>query len=295
MIRPLSMTSFGRGEYTANSRTWTAEVRSVNHRFCDIKIRLPRKYGALEERIKKAIASYYNRGHVDANISYRGEEEGAVLLKTDLEFARQYQSCLQELNEKLELNSPPDLAMIAGYRDIISSESQEEDIDAIWSNGIKQALMSALDECAEMRQTEGGNLKEDLMNRLATITYAADKIEKMIPQLINEKKTNLEERLNTLLNGVEIDPARLAQEVAIMVDKADVTEELVRLKSHIGQFENFLGLDEPSGRRLDFLLQEFLREVNTLASKITNAEVAYLSVEIKNELEKMREQVQNLE
>jgi uncharacterized protein (TIGR00255 family) len=289
------MTSFGRGEYTANSRTWIAEVRSVNHRFCDIKIRLPRKYGALEERIKREISSFYNRGHVDVNLSYSGEEEGAVLLKTDLAFARQYQSCLQELNEKLGLNSPPDLAMIAGYRDIISSESQEEDLDEIWSSGIQQALKSALEACTKMRQTEGGNLKEDLMSRLSTITEAAAKIEKLVPQLITEKKSTLEERLNSLLNGVEIDQARLAQEVAIMVDKADVTEELVRLQSHISQFANFLDLDEPTGRRLDFLLQEFLREINTLASKITNTKVAYLSVEIKNELEKMREQVQNLE
>lgn len=295
MIRPLSMTSFGRGEYSADSRTWTAEVRSVNHRFCDIKIRLPRKYGALEERIKKEISSAYSRGHVDVSISYRGEPEGAILLKTDLAFARQYHNCLQELNEELGLDSPPSLAMIAGYRDIISSESQEEDLDEIWSSGIRQALRSALEACTKMRQTEGANLKKDLMNRLATISEAAAKIEKMIPQLLSEKKSTLEERLNTLLHDAEIDQARLAQEVAIMVDKADVTEELVRLQSHIGQFENFLALDEPTGRRLDFLLQEFLREINTLASKITSTEVAYLAVEIKNELEKMREQVQNLE
>ncbi|MCK4838654.1 MAG: YicC family protein [Desulfobulbaceae bacterium] len=295
MIRPLSMTSFGRGEYAANSRTWTAEVKSVNHRFCDIKIRLPRKYGALEERIKKEISSSFNRGHIDVNIIYNGEDEGTILLKTDLAFARQYQRCLQELNEELGLNSPPDLAMIASYRDIISSVNQEEDLDEIWSNGIQQALKSALDDCTKMRQTEGGNLKEDLVSRLAKVAEAAEKITGMIPQLIAEKKSTLEERLDTLLAGVALDQARLAQEVAIMVDKADVTEELVRLQSHISQFTNFLNLDEPTGRRLDFLLQEFLREINTLASKITNAEVAYLSVEIKNELEKMREQVQNLE
>lgn len=295
MIKPLSMTSFGRGEHTVNSRTWTAEIRSVNHRFCDVKIRLPRKYGALEELIKKAITSSYSRGHIDANISYSGDEEGAVQLKTDLTMARQYQGCLQELNEKLGLNSPPDLAMIAGYRDVISSESLEEDIDEVWSNGIEQAVKSALAECMQMRAAEGANLKNDLINRLGIISKAANKIEKMIPQLIDDKQSTLEIRLNNLLDGVEIDQARLAQEVAIMVDKADVTEELIRLKSHIGQFENFLELDEPIGRRLDFLLQEFLREINTLASKITNSEIAYLSVEIKNELEKMREQVQNLE
>lgn len=295
MTRPLSMTSFGRGEYVADSRIWTAEVRSVNHRFCDIKIRLPRKYGALEDHIKREITASFNRGHIDVNISYSGEDEGTILLKTDLAFARQYHRCLQELNEELGLNSPPDLAMIASYRDIISSESQEENLDEIWSNGIQQALKSALEDCTKMRRTEGGNLKEDLANRLAKVAEAADKIKEMIPKLIVEKKSTLEERLDTLLNGMALDQARLAQEVAIIVDKADVTEELVRLQSHISQFTNFLDLDEPTGRRLDFLIQEFLREINTLASKITSADVAYLAVEIKNELEKMREQVQNLE
>jgi len=295
MTTPLSMTSFGRGEHTANSRTWTAEIRSVNHRFCDIKIRLPRKYGSLEDRIKKETSSFFSRGHVDVCVSYSGSDEDSVLLKTDLDFARQYHRCLQELNEKLELNSPPDLAMIASYRDIISLESREEDLDEIWSNGISQAINIALNECTKMRQAEGSNLKEDLLARLETISKAADKIQTIVPQLIDEKKSNLKERLNTLLEGVEIDQTRLSQEVAIMVDKSDVTEELVRLKSHIKQFENFLDLDEPTGRRLDFLLQEFLREVNTLASKITNSDVAHLSVELKNELEKMREQVQNLE
>jgi uncharacterized protein (TIGR00255 family) len=289
------MTAFGRGEYTANDRTWTVEIRSVNHRFCDVKIRLPRKYGALEDRIKKEIASSYNRGHVDVNIGYNGAEEGGVKLKTDLAMARQYLHCLQELNDQLGLNSPPDLAMIASYREIILAESVEEDLDETWTSGIAPALQEALAGCTAMRATEGDNLKTDLISRLAIISAAAAKIEKMIPRLLAEKKSTLEERLNALLNGVEIDPTRLAQEVAIMIDKADVTEELVRLKSHISQFENFLGLDEPTGRRLDFLLQEFLREVNTLASKITNAEIAYLSVDIKNELEKMREQVQNLE
>lgn len=289
------MTSFGRGEYTVDSRTWTVEIKSVNHRFCDIKIRVPRKYGALEEPIKKEIASSFSRAHIEVNVTCAGEGAESVILKTDLAFAKQYHRCLLELNEELGLNSPPDLAMIAGYRDIITMESPEEDLDEIWSGGIKQALAAALGECLRMREAEGGNLKVDLMNRLAVIGEAADKVAEMVPLLIEEKKVALAERLNNLLNGVEIDPTRLAQELAILVDKTDVTEELVRLRSHISQFANFLDLAEPIGRRLDFLLQEFLREINTLASKITNSEIAYLSVDIKNELEKMREQVQNLE
>jgi uncharacterized protein (TIGR00255 family) len=289
------MTSFGRGEHSAEARTWTAEIRSVNHRFCDVKIRLPRKYAALEEQIKKEITSVFSRGHIDVSISYSGEDEGSVRLKNDLSLAQQYYACLTELNEKLSLDSPPDLAMIASFRDVISSESQEEDLEGIWNKGISQALGSAIIECTRMRETEGGNLRQDLEERLATIDNAAEKIEKMIPEIIAERRAVLEDKLNDLLDGADIDPQRLAQEVAIMIDKADVTEELVRLKSHLGQFTNLLDLDEPTGRRLDFLLQEFLREINTLASKITNAEIAHISVELKNEIEKMREQVQNLE
>ena len=295
MIRPLSMTSFGRGEHTDGARTWTAEIRSVNHRFCDIKTRIPRKYAALEERIKKMLTSSFSRGHIDVSISYSGEEDGAVVLKTDLTLARQYHSCLMELNDGLSLGSPPNLAMIANFREVISSQNQDEDLDGVWNNGISQALSAAIAECAGMRETEGGNLKKDLQERLTTIGLAAEKIEKMIPQLIEDRRSALEGRLKDLLNGIEVDPQRLAQEVAVMIDKSDVTEELVRLKSHRGQFASLLDLDEPTGRRLDFLLQEFLREINTLASKISNSEVAHIAVELKNELEKMREQVQNLE
>ncbi|MEN8142085.1 MAG: YicC/YloC family endoribonuclease [Thermodesulfobacteriota bacterium] len=295
MTRPLSMTSFGRGEYKTGKRTWTAEVRSVNHRFCDIKIRIPRKYGALEEKIKKEISAAYSRAHIDVNISYSGEEQGAVQLKTDLDLARQYHDCLKSISRELALDSEPDLSILSGFREIITVESQEEDLDEIWNSGIRQALQAALEECRKMREAEGSNLKQDLQERLSLISGASAKIEEMFPQLQAEKKTALEERLANLLNGVEIDQARLAQEVALLADKADVTEELVRLKSHISQFGNFLELDEPVGRRLDFLLQEFLREINTLASKISSAQVAHLAVELKNELEKMREQVQNLE
>ena len=295
MTRPLSMTSFGRGEHRKGKRTWTTELRSVNHRFCDIKIRIPRKYAALEERIKKEIATFYSRGHIDVNISYNGEEEGAVQLKTDMELARQYYNCLRNISRELSLDSEPDLSILSGFREIITVEDQEEDLEKIWESGMRQALQAALSECRKMRQVEGDNLKKDLQERLSLIAEAGRKIEEMFPLLLEEKKNGLEERLANLLNGVEIDPARLAQEVALLADKADVTEELVRLKSHISQFSSFLELDEPVGRRLDFLLQEFLREINTLASKISSAQVAHLAVELKNELEKMREQVQNLE
>ncbi|NTV13696.1 MAG: YicC family protein [Desulfobulbaceae bacterium] len=295
MSNILSMTAFGRGEKSSAGQSWTVEIRSVNHRFCDIKIRLPRKLAALEEAIKKEVSTAFTRGHVEVAVNCDGNEEANYQLRADLPLARQYFRCLQEIISDLGLNTQPDLATVASYREVIVSENREENLEEIWAEGLGPALAAALTACQQMRRTEGDNLRADLLARLAFIAGAAGKIETLVPQLRADREAALKERLATLLNGVDLDPQRLAQEVAIMADKADVTEELVRLRSHIGQFEKFLDLDEAVGRRLDFLLQEFLREINTIASKIANAEIAHLGVELKNELEKMREQVQNLE
>lgn len=295
MNKILSMTAFGRGEQSYGGRTWTVEIRSVNHRFCDIKVRLPRKLAGLEELVKKEIGAAYSRGHVEVTVNCDGNEEGNYQLRADLHLARQYFRCLQEINAELELNTQPDLALLASNRDLIVSESREEELEEVWTSGLAPALAGALAACRQMREAEGDHLRADLRSRLAFIAGAAQKVEAMVPQLVAEREAALKERLATLLAGVDLDPQRLAQEVAIMADKSDITEELVRLRSHIGQFENFLGQSEAVGRRLDFLLQEFLREINTIASKIANAEIAHLGVELKNELEKMREQVQNLE
>ena len=295
MSNILSMTAFGRGEKSSTGRTWTVEIRSVNHRFCDIKIRLPRKLAALEEAIKKEVSTAFTRGHIEVAVNCDGNEEGNYQLRADLPLARQYFRCLQEIISDLGLNTQPDLATVASYREVIVSENSEENLEEVWTEGLAPALAAAMTACRQMRQAEGDHLRNDLLSRLAFIAGAAGKIEALIPQLRADRETALKERLATLLNGVDLDPQRLAQEVAMMADKSDVTEELVRLRSHIGQFERFLDLDEAVGRRLDFLLQEFLREINTIASKIANAEIAHLGVELKNELEKMREQVQNLE
>ncbi|MBU0481358.1 MAG: YicC family protein [Proteobacteria bacterium] len=295
MKRPLSMTAFGRGECCHENRTWIAEIKSVNHRFCDIKIRIPRNYGALEEKIKKEVESCYSRGHVEVTISCNGSAAATMHLKTDIELARQYLTCMNEISSALHLEGNVDLALLLANRDLIVPEDTTEDLDRIWDSAISPALREALANAEDMRANEGANLRKDLIDRLVTFSKAADTVEKMVPELLREKETTLRERLAVLLDKLEIDPARLAQEVAIMADKLDVTEELVRLRSHIDQFTGFFDLDEPIGRRLDFLIQEFLRETNTMASKIANAEIAHLSVELKNELEKMREQVQNLE
>jgi len=294
MNRPLSMTSFGRGEASHGGTTWTVEVRSVNHRYCDVSCKIPRKYAPLEDRIRKEVAGQYSRGHIDVMLSYSASGAEAVNIAVNLELARQYHRSLQALSEALALAPPTDLGMVAAFKDVISVAEPEEDLDVVWPH-LRAALVEALDNGLAMREREGAALKEDLLGRLEALAATAETIESQAPELVRKKELLLKERLDNLLKGVDIEPSRLAQEVAVMADKADVTEELVRLRSHCRQFSHFLDLDEPVGRRLDFLMQEFLREINTMASKINDAGVAHLAVELKNEVEKMREQVQNLE
>jgi uncharacterized protein (TIGR00255 family) len=198
---------------------------------------------------------------------------------------------------ELSITGEPDLTLLASYRDIISPLEEEggaEILEKLWPD-LKAAIIDALKECQKMRQNEGGILQKDLLERLATFQQKVDEIEQSLPVIIEKRGKALQERLDNLLSGIDIDPVRLAQEVAILVDKSDVTEEIVRLRSHLEQFHGFLNLDESVGRRLDFLVQEFLREVNTIGSKINHAETAHLIVGMKNDLEKIREQVQNLE
>ena len=297
MANPVSMTGFGRGAASINERSWTVELRSVNHRYLDISVKLPRRFLGWDERIKKEIAAIHQRGRIDLFITFTDAGLGSTRLRTDLGLAKEYLRCLNQVADELSVSGEPDLAMLASYRDIISPVEDDADAEAleeIWPP-LKKAIMDSMEECHRMRQNEGDTLKADLLERLAVFQAKVDTIEQSLPLIIEKKENTLKERLDNLLNGIDIDPMRLAQEVAILVDKSDVTEELVRLRSHIEQFHGFLNIDEPVGRRLDFLLQEFLREVNTIASKINHAETAHLIVGMKNDLEKIREQVQNIE
>lgn len=294
MNRPLSMTAFGRGESTDSGRTWIVEVRTVNHRYLDVSIRLPRRYGSLEERVRQKVAALFSRGRVEVMIECAGQSTSIMSLQVNMALAREYHHCLQSLKSELSLDGNPELAMFTALKDVIVPMAQEDDLEVVWQ-ALEPALAEALHGCVRMRGQEGQNLKKDLLARLGAFAQTVGEIHAMIPVLVTEKEENLKARLTQLLAGQNLDPGRLAQEVALLADKTDVTEEVVRLHSHIEQFAAFLELDEAVGRRLDFLLQEFLREINTMASKINNSRVAHWAVELKNELEKMREQVQNLE
>ena len=293
-MRPRSMTGFGRGEARNEDQTWTVEIRTVNHRFLDQRVVLPRPYAGLEERVRKTVAAAQDRGRVEITLALTGGSSGGSLLTVDTDLARQYHACLEQLKQEFKLEAPVGLSDMLNHRDIISLQEQNPDLDQEWPL-VEQAVHAALSDCARMREQEGLTLKRDLLERLDNFTAIVKQIEGNIPQVLQQRQEELKERVAKLLANVDIDPVRLAQETAIMADKADVTEEVVRLDSHISQFRDFLDSDEPVGRRLDFLLQEFLREVNTLASKISNAQIAHLGVEMKNEIEKLREQVQNIE
>jgi uncharacterized protein (TIGR00255 family) len=294
MNRPLSMTSFGQGEKSIDGTTWSVEIRSVNHRYIDIHLKLPRRLAALEERIKKEISAFHARGHIEVTVNAAGGQGENPRLTANLPLAREYYHSLLSIKQDLGLPDQPDLALLASFRDVITPAERIEDLEVLWP-GVREALAEALEMGLGMRLQEGAALRHDLQARLASLNDTVSSIDEIVPTLVLKKLAAFQERLDNLLQGVDIEPARLAQELATMADRSDVTEELVRLRSHIRQFQHFLEIDEPVGRRLDFLLQEFLREINTLASKIGDAAVAHQTVELKNEVEKMREQVQNLE
>ena len=289
-----SMTGFGRAEVESEGRVWLAEVRCVNNRYLDLKMKLPRGYNALEEKIRKKVSIYHSRGRVDLFLAVSGDFSDLQEVKINKELAAGYHTALKQLAEDFNVPLEVTAKTLALYPEVITREQREENLDLVWPL-IDKVVDMALEQCSEMQLQEGDALCRDLQGRLDTFTATIDTIEKSIPLLLQDRQINLGERLEKLLGNVQLDPARLAQEIAILADKTDVTEEIVRLRCHISQFNSFLEENGGVGRKLDFLIQEFLREVNTLASKINDAAIAHHTVDLKSELEKMREQVQNIE
>ncbi len=289
-----SMTGYGSAERERDGRTWSVEVRSVNNRFLDAKVKLPRDYVSFEEPIRRRIAEFHQRGRVDLTLTVGGVSARPVVIRVDRELAKRYQEALAILAETTGITGEIQLLQFANLPDILVREQCADDLEAI-AGDIDQVVVTALQACRDMRQTEARHLQNDLRERLLSFTGVVRSIEQQLPLLLRQRQDGLQQRLERLLDGVELDPVRLAQEVAILADKTDITEELVRLASHIGQFETLLDASEPVGRTLDFLIQELLREVNTVGSKISDAGIAHQVIALKSELEKMREQIQNIE
>lgn len=289
-----SMTGFGRGEAETKGRRWTVEIRCVNHRYLDLKLKLPNGYAGLEEQVRKHVSNVLTRGRVDVILSVSGDFSDLQEVEVNSSLAITYRDALARLAGQLALQDDTSLSRLASYSDVLTLKQRSEDLDDVWPS-MEKALLEALTACDQMRSEEGEAMAADLQERLDQFAAVIQQIEKRIPELLKEREEKLQERLEKLLGNIQLDPQRLAQEVAILADKTDVTEEIVRLNSHINQFRSFLTSEEATGRKIDFLLQEFLREVNTMASKINDADIAHLTVSLKAELEKMREQIQNIE
>ena len=288
------MTGFGRREGETTIGKVAIEARSINHRYCDINIKLPKRLVLFENRIKEIVRSQVSRGRIDVTLRLDSVGEEKIQLNVDLDLAQQYYRALHELKEKLHLKDEITLGLLAGSKDLITAKEESVDIEPYWQE-VFPILNQSLQNMDEMKRLEGKALVKDLQQRLELVGKLLRMIKQQFPSRVKATFTRLHERLRSLLEGTEMDPSRFQQEVALLAERTDITEEIVRAESHLAQFRTLLEGNEPSGRKMDFLLQEIHREMNTISAKANDAEISQGVVEIKAELEKIREQVQNIE
>jgi len=289
-----SMTGYGRAEAVHQNKNIVVEAKSVNHRFLEIFLRTPSALFPLELEYKKKIAEKFKRGRFEVFIKWDGEGSDVSKVNLNLEIARDYYNALSRLNEEFNLQSPITAQTLAGFRDIFSPPAATE-LDADFLKQVENTFLEALNILADMRQEEGLALFEDMRIRLDKIAVIMEKIRQRAPQVVLEYQKRLSERVKELTEGYTLDDARLAQEVAVMADRTDITEEAVRMKSHIAQFESLLQSEGTEGRKIDFLLQEMNREINTIGSKVGDVAITGYVIDVKSELGKLREQAQNIE
>lgn len=289
------MTAYAQAEKKQDDLTVSVEIRSYNSRHLDVAPKIPHGYNGFEEKMKSVVASRLTRGRIEIRLQLKDESEAAVSYEIDDKKARSFYRALLELKETFGLADPVSLDHIMSVSGIIKPADMEKDLESQWEV-VSECLNQALDRLVEMRKVEGGNLYDDFAERLIAIEKHLAYVEKSVSDLVPAYRERLEERIAALTKGItEIDPERIAQEAAFLADKSDISEEIVRAKSHIDQFRSIMDSQEPGGRKLNFLLQEFNREFNTMGSKVGKADVAHIIVTVKSELEKLREQVQNVE
>jgi uncharacterized protein (TIGR00255 family) len=289
-----SMTGFGRGEGDTTLGKVVVESRSVNHRYSDINIKLPKRLSLFENRVKEIIRSQVSRGRIDISLRLDNLGEEKVRLSVDLDLAEQYYRVLHDLKERLRLKDEITLSLLAGAKDLITAKEELGDVEPYWQE-VLPILRQSLKNMDDMKRLEGESLTKDLQQRLEHITKQLQMIKQQFPSRLKAAHARLHDRLRSLLEGMEVDPSRFQQEVAFMAERTDITEEIVRAESHLAQLSTLFEGNEPVGRKMDFLLQEIHREVNTVSAKVNDAEISQKVVEIKSELEKIREQVQNVE
>ena len=290
-----SMTAFGRAERKVEDRTYTVEIRTLNGRYLEISVRAPRQLMPLEERVRKLVATRISRGRVDVFVRVKNGSETVSEIEVNLPLAKAYHKALLELNETLEIEEKVGLPTLLGFERIIVATEPEADLEKTWVT-LSSCMGEALEGVDAMRMSEGKAIYHDFQKRLQSVEEGLSHIKELVPSVLSEYHSRLNERMAVLTEGkVELDPNRLAQEAAFLVDKSDITEEIVRAESHLRQFRSMIESEGSAGRALDFLLQELNREVNTIGSKGGDVQLSHMVVSLKSELEKIREQVQNIE
>lgn len=289
-----SMTGFGRGEDTIGGRHIVFEIKSVNHKYFEFNSRIPRGYLFLEDKLKAYIQGKIPRGKVDVFLQIETLEETDVQVLVNHSLASAYVTALQELKERYQLPDEPSLALLSKYSDIFSVHKAPEDEDAVWE-AVRQVADQAIASFLKMREAEGARLKADILEKAGEIVALVDQVERHTPETVEHYRERLKAKIEELLQDNRFDEQRVLTEVAIFADKVAVDEETVRLRSHFQQLQRLVDSDGPVGRKIDFLVQEMNREANTIGSKSVNSQIAYLVVDIKALIEKIREQVQNVE
>ena len=289
-----SMTGFGRCEVLKDSRKFTVELKSVNHRYLDVNIRMPKKLNFFETSIRTLLKSYADRGKVDSFITYEDLSQSQVSVKYNAALAAEYLKYLNQMAEEFSLDNDVRVSTLSRYPEVFTMEECSEDEDELW-NGLKEALEGAFSQFVEMRTKEGERLKEDILLKLDLLSEQIRFIEERSPQIIAEYRTKLEEKMRELLEDTQIDDNRIAAEVILFADKICTDEEVVRLKSHIQHMKETLEESNGIGRKLDFIAQEMNREANTILSKANDLDISNRAISLKTEIEKIREQIQNIE
>ena len=288
------MTGYGRAEYCDNGRMVVVEIKSVNHRYFEFNARTPRAFGFLDDRLKQYIQSRVSRGKVDATVLLEGIELEGAAVTVNHTLAEGYVKALRELRDTYGLSGDITIGAVAGMNGVLSVQKPPEDEEAVWAL-VRPAAEQAVDAFIAMLQVEGERLREDVLGRIAWILEAVGRIEERSPQTVSEYQKKLEDRMKEVLADTSLDPQRILTEAAIYADKTAVAEETVRLRSHMSQAAGLLESDGAVGRKLDFIVQEMNREINTIGSKAQDIAIAQTVVDVKAEIEKIREQIQNME
>jgi len=293
---PNSMTGYGRGEYATEDRRITAEIKSINNRYCDVQIRMPRVLNALEGKVRDLVTGRLSRGKIEVSISYADNRAQAYQVHCDIGLARAYADAMRQVAEAAGSEERPSASAIVRFNDVLRVEAAQVDPEETWSL-LENALQSAIDRILAMRAEEGSRLAEDMTVRIGLIESERQTIAARAPEIPVLYRERLQTRITELLGerSAFVDEQRLAAEVALFADKCSIDEELVRLQSHLSSFLTILAEPEPVGKKLDFLVQEINREINTIGSKANDLQLTERVVFLKSELEKIREQVQNLE